>query len=300
MLKSKSLWLLGTWFLTLPLHGLSAKSLQSPLFAIEKSIRYPDRLEVLALESPRVLYLDSKSSELITTAQVVLQTRSWAKIDFNPSTFEITQLKMMEQPLESPPTYSWNSATYQTSYLLDKSQARFLFDSVDTYSDSDLSDNCYARAHYWARSFELGFDIRSMKVFVLFTPLYRNAHKFDWWYHVAPFVPVQNENAEESQVLDPSYETDPKPLRDWVFHFASKAQECRVAKTLSEYDDQLALGGCVVILANMYHYTPTDLTSPSLHNWQCQHFKNLQSLLRAPRPYSQWQDYEDFLPDHCY
>lgn len=300
MTKSKSFWLLGTWFLTLPLHGLLAQSLESPLFAIEKSLRSPQKLEVLALESPRVLYLSSNPSPLLNAAKVAFQTRSWVKLDFNPHTFEITQLELIDKPLESAQPYSWNATEFKTSTLLDKSQARFLFDSVDTYSDSDLSDNCYARAHYWARSFELSFDIRSMKVFVLFTPLYRNAHNFDWWYHVAPFVPVENEPAEESQVLDPSYETAPKPLRDWVFHFASKAQECRVAKTLSEYYDQLALGGCVVILANMYHYTPTDLAAPSLRQWKCQHFRNLQTLLRAPRPYTQWQDYEDFLPEHCY
>jgi len=301
-MNKTQLWLLVGLLLALPLHGLPARTLTTPLFAIETSTRYPDKLEVLALESPRIFFLNSSLTDLINTAKVALQTHSWVKITTDSDDSEITQIEILDsQPayLGTRP-YSWAVSTYQPSLLSNQNDGRRLFDSLDSYSDADLSDNCFARAHYWSRDMEINFDIQSMKVFVLFTPLYRNKYNFNWWYHVAPYVPLQNEGLEKSQVFDPSYEKAPKPLQDWVFHFAAQAKDCRVAKTLSEYYDNLALGGCVIITANMYHYTPSDLSSYALEKWNCQHFTDLQKVLRAPRPYSNWKDYRDFLPEHCY
>jgi hypothetical protein len=180
-------------------------------------------------------------------------------------------------------------------------QTQELFNSVDSYTDADLSDDCYNRAHYWARSFEVSHRINSMKVFVLFTPIYRSENNFNWWYHVAPFVNVESSEGEERIVLDPSYENAPQVLRDWVFHFASKARTCRVVSSLYEYQQTQHLGGCVVVTASMFHYTPNDLdpnTAPV--GWRCEDLKDVQRSLRAPAPHSDWSSYTGFLPNHCW
>lgn len=98
-----------------------------------------------------------------------------------------------------------------------------------------------------------------MKVFVLFTAGYRKENNFNWWYHVAPYVNVKGTDGEYEIVLDPSYEKLPISLKKWVFHFASKANSCRKLKSLHDYKATEDEGGCVVITASMYHYTPQDL-----------------------------------------
>ncbi|NBX76347.1 MAG: hypothetical protein EBQ92_07315, partial [Proteobacteria bacterium] len=201
----------------------------------------------------------------------------------------------------APRSLRWNTGLYSPSLLSSYYKTQALFNLVDSYSDADLSDNCYNRAHYWARAFEVEQRIRSMKVFVLFTPLYRNEYKFNWWYHVAPYVTLAGSSGEERIVLDPSYEKAPQDIKNWVFHFASKAESCRVVKSLNEYQQTLFEGGCVVITASMYHYTPQDLDpeNPPV-GWRCEDIEDLQKALRAPAPYKDWTDYSGFLPDHCY
>lgn len=300
----KCLWFWVGFLGSLPLHGLPTNTLHSPLFRLEKSLTNSNQIEILAFESPRILYIDSSDKELVSAANLALQTRSWVKLSFTPADFQVFQIELTDPPPSSQKNFSpfrWEGREFEPSRLENLKEAKSLFDSVDSYSDADLTDNCFARAHYWSRAIELGFGIKSMKVFVLFTPLYRNENNFQWWYHVAPYIPVKESSLEESQVLDPSYQPGPRSLRDWVFVFASKAEKCRVAKDLSEYYDQLILGGCVVIMANMFHYTPSDLrTDLKLDSWKCNHLTDVQKLLRSPRPYSTWQDYEDFLPEYCY
>ncbi|NDD05310.1 MAG: hypothetical protein EB078_10420 [Proteobacteria bacterium] len=111
---------------------------------------------------------------------------------------------------------------------------------------------------------------------------------------------VTTSEGQSRVVLDPSYEQSPLDIRKWVFHFASKADHCRVAQYLHEFKDTSALGGCVVITASMYHYIPQDLdlVNPPV-NWRCDDLKAVESALRAPAPYSDWKKYTDFLPDYC-
>ena len=278
------------------------KTLHTHLFALEASPDDSRKIEVLAVGSPRILYLGSEESESLVSARVALQTRSEVEIEVNPSTAEIYKISLVsEKPTQPRSRYTrWNPGLYSPSILSNYLKTKTLFDSVDSYSDADLSDNCYNRAHYWARAFEVENEIKSMKVFVLFTPRYRRENKFNWWYHVAPFVNVKAIEGEKQIVLDPSYEPLPIALKKWVFHFASKADSCRVANSIHEYEETQNQGGCVVITASMYHYTPHDLdpANPPV-GWRCEDIEDIQKALRAPAPYKDWSDYTAFTPNHC-
>lgn len=279
-------------------------SFNSILFSVEKSLDQSGLVEVLALTSPRVLYLNPQNREALATARFALQTHSSVKIVLKDTSNLISEITLADDSSLPQPriaTRRWAPGLYSPSLLSSPDFTTQLFHSVDSYTDSDLSDDCYNRAHYWARTFEVQNNVKSMKVFVLFTPLYRNQNNFNWWYHVAPYVVVKGTQGEERLVLDPSYEQGPKEIRDWVFHFASKADQCRIAKSLLEYEQNLVLGGCVVITASMYHYSPKDLDpeNPPV-GWRCEDLKAVQKALRAPAPYDDWNNYTRFLPDHCY
>jgi|688.fasta_scaffold318711_2 hypothetical protein len=279
-------------------------SFNSILFSVENSLERSDLIEVLALTSPKVLYLNSKNKEALSAARLALQTRSTVTIVLDDDSNLISKITLIDDSSltnSRKATRRWAPGLYSPSVLSSYNLTTQLFNSVDSYTDSDLSDDCYNRAHYWARTFEVENNIKSMKVFVLFTPLYRKENNFNWWYHVAPYVTIRGAEGEERIVLDPSYEQSPQAMRDWVFHFASKANTCRIAKSLYQYQQEAAQGGCVVITASMYHYSPQDLDpeNPPV-GWRCEDLKAVQKALRAPGPYSNWENYRNFLPDHCY
>ena len=281
----------------------STQTLESRLFAIENSISDPKQLEILASSSPQVLYLEKSNREAVAAARVALQTKSWVKLEWNKNEKIISHITLITQPqptAQASKIKKWNPGLYSPSILRSFVQVENLFKSVDSYTDVDLSDNCFARAHYWSRAFEVENGIKSMKVFVLFTPLYRNEHNFRWWYHVAPYVSLQGTEGEERIVIDPSYEDAPKDIKAWVFHFASKAGSCRIVRSISEYHETVSLGGCVVITASMFHYSPQDLDpiNPPV-GWRCDDLLDVQKALRAPAPYQVWEDYTSFMPDHC-
>lgn len=282
--------------------SFESTTLNSHLFAVEESAQNPDHLEILAAESPRVLYLAAENSEALATAKVAIQMGSEVALEFDPNSFLISKLTLINEKPQDPkaPVKKWGPSSYAPSVLNNFIQLQNLFDSVDPYRDVDLSDHCFSRAHYWARTLEVDHQVKSMKVFVLFTPQYRNEHNFNWWYHVAPYVSVQTSGETQRIVIDPSYEQAPKEIRDWVFHFAAKADTCRIATSLAQYHAEAAQGGCVVITASMYHYTPQDLRPENPKDyWRCEDLRDVKDNLRSPAPYSDWKSYGSFLPDYC-
>jgi len=279
-------------------------SIETRLFSVEKPSEDSNRLEVLALSTPRILHLDSENTESLVTARLAMQLGSSVSLELDEVTGEISKITLTQEQRENAHRRSsrWSPGLYSPSLLPSYIKTQALFNSVDSYTDADLSDDCYNRAHYWARAFEVEHQIRSMKVFVLFTARYRKENNFNWWYHVAPFVNVNLRGVEGEQqiVLDPSYERLPVSLSKWVFHFASKAKSCRKLKSLYDYKATEDEGGCVVITASMYHYTPQDLDpeNPPV-GWRCEDIQDVQKAMRAPAPYKDWSDYTSFVPNHC-
>lgn len=278
------------------------KTVETRLFALETSLESPNKLEVLAINSPRILYLYTENSEALITARVALQTHSEVSIEVDPTSSEIYKISLRsEKPSRfKARTFRWNPRLYSPSILPNYLKTKALFDSVDSYTDADLSDDCYNRAHYWSRAFEVEHKVKSMKVFLFFTPRYRKENNFNWWYHVAPYVNAKSSGEEKQFVLDPSYERLPVGLQKWIFHFASKANSCRVVKSIQEYEETQNQGGCAVIMASMYHYSPHDLdpVNPPV-GWRCEDIEDVQKSLRAPAPYQNWADYTAFVPNHC-
>jgi hypothetical protein len=291
-------------FLVLCLTQLSwGDSIETHLFSLEKASEDSPQMEVLTFSSPRILYLDSENTESLITARLAIQMGSPVSLEVDSSTAEISKITLAQEKKENlaPRSFRWNPGLYSPSLISNYLKTKTLFDSVDSYSDADLSDDCYNRAHYWARAFEVDHKVNSMKVFVLFTAGYRKENNFNWWYHVAPYVNAKGTDGEYEIVLDPSYEKLPISLKKWVFHFASKANSCRKLKSLHDYKATEDEGGCVVITASMYHYTPQDLDpeNPPV-GWRCEDIRDIQKALRAPAPYQDWADYTAFLPNHCY
>lgn len=189
---------------------------------------------------------------------------------------------------------------YVPSTLRSNEKAQELFDSVFQYKEEDgydLNDNCFNRAHYWARTMFIQDKVKSQKVFIFFTEKYRRDNNYKWWYHVAPFVLVGSSKKEV--VLDMSFEAEPITMKEWEKDFASHAKKsCYNGKSLSDYYAKTNTEDCVLVRASMYHYTPTDLEdNGSITDWTC---SSLRSVMRSiPGPERKgWDKVEGFL-DGC-
>ncbi|MBX9767485.1 MAG: hypothetical protein K2X47_09465 [Bdellovibrionales bacterium] len=210
------------------------------------------------------------------------------------------------------------SAQFDPSILASKKQLDEVYNDVDPLNHDymDLSDNCFNRAHYWARSNEIGVSgnntkrekqggvlssrskaanasIHSEKVFVFFTSRYQREFNHKWWYHTAPTVQVQNGDENERFVLDRSYTEEPLTVEEWVYTFAGEAEpggkiQCKPLKNLSEYYAKTETEYCFWYEgANMYTYTPNDLMQPNSETqWTCDSLYGVTQGIPYPKvPY---------------
>lgn len=191
-----------------------------------------------------------------------------------------------------------------------------VFDQLYKYEERyyDVNDNCFNRAHFWARSTEInqnlnGIEAGTDKVFIFFSDAYQRKYKHKWWYHVAPVI-YQGER-KSPYVMDPTFVSDRAlTLRQWLQTFDSHTSgKCVEISSLEEYYDNNDKAVCMFATGNMYTYIPSDLDFEPLDGWRCSDFR---SLMRYSAPGSKpksaspskeikWTDssFSDILPGHC-
>jgi hypothetical protein len=192
------------------------------------------------------------------------------------------------------------SVSYRPTILDTKADAKKLFESVYSYEDGEIEDNCFDRAHYWARTFFTQDKVRSMKVFLFFTPKYQKEHDYKWWFHVAPFVYVGEKDSDSEYVLDPTYTNGPMKTHPWSKEFASEAKKCADGESLADYESADKDVDCMLVRANMYHYMPSNLDGTrSRGEWKCDDLKSVTRGIPAPNEEKSWKEEKDFLPEEC-
>lgn len=124
----------------------------------------------------------------------------------------------------------------------------------------NLSDSqCYNRAHVWAYDWKKELDVNSMKVWVFFTRKYIRRYNFDWWFHVSPYLYVNESTGVMERVMDYKFTYAPLYLRDWTNHFMKNDPKCPIIKAYSQYKKEDSDQWCYVMKTNMYYYQPLDM-----------------------------------------
>lgn len=210
------------------------------------------------------------------------------------------------------------SETAPVEALVTKSSAetRKVFDLLYKYEERyyDVNDNCFNRAHFWARSTEInqslnGIDAGTDKVFIFFSDAYQRKFKHKWWYHVAPVI-YQGER-KTPYVMDPTFVSDRAlTLKQWLQTFDGHTSgNCTEISSLDDYYANSDKPVCMYAVGNMYSYVPTDLDYEPLDGWRCSDFR---ALMRYSAPGSKpkstsnsknisWTDssFSEILPTHC-
>jgi hypothetical protein len=118
---------------------------------------------------------------------------------------------------------------------------------------------CYNRAHVWSYEWFKHHEIYSQKTWLFFTRKYIRKFKFDWWFHVAPSVVVNENEIPRHRIMDVKYSKGPIESKRWTDIFMRNKASCPLIKTYSEYANYPESGWCFLMRTSMFYYQPFDM-----------------------------------------
>ena len=158
---------------------------------------------------------------------------------------------------------------------------------------------CYDRAELWSYHLHKNAHVNAMKVFVFYTHKYRNDYEklyrrksFDWWFHVAPYLLVKNEQGEvEERVIDPEFSDTPMTMREWTDLFIETNRACKewvpyekFKNEVEDFTNAIGTEHCYLVRAPGTDLEPEDIAARQLGQKTGYEFSktDLQEALTAP------------------
>lgn len=141
---------------------------------------------------------------------------------------------------------------------------------------------CYNRAHVW--SWELnkvyydGKRIQPGKMWIFYSRNYIRKHDFKWWFHVAPYLTVNN----EIKIIDRTFLKKPTSENDWVNHLSRVNISCSEVKNYSSYREEYIPADCYFIKTSQFYWQPWQINAAEKENQERGEW-NVYELKRAYR-----------------
>jgi len=240
----------------------AADVVRSPIHSVEKI----NGNTLIKFENGRVGFLSSQEKNLSVLDWHSLRGRMVeARLDDNDSnvisilasekqTKEFKNLETLET-IEPP--------VYEPTIIENFTEASKIFQRLNP--QYKRASECTNRAHVWASEEFKKNNIKSMKIFALFTASYINRVRFKWWFHVAPMLAVKENGKIERRVLDFMFNHGPVTVKEWTDQFVFSKRPCHPTTKFSEYDVNPQTEDCYLMDGPMYYWSPTDL-----HNQEMQ------------------------------
>jgi hypothetical protein len=190
------------------------------------------------LNDGRVLWPDQAGLELARQWRPQHHTASWSK-----------DLQLVPHI----PVGSFNPTV-----ILGQAAARRLFSNLNRDYKQDSITQCYNRAHIWAYEEFRKSGLHSQKTFVFFSDDYIRKNNFEWWFHVAPTILVDEQGELKHQVLDHQFADGPLDLRDWTGLWV-KDRHCPFINKYSQYYRAMRNEDCYMMNVPMFFWQPRDL-----------------------------------------
>ena len=245
---------LGLIFGTLP---TIAEVVRSPIHSLEKV----NNNYLVKFENGRVAFLSANHKSLGLSNLNGLKGRMVeAKLARDYSLLSIQSLEAPLKALEraemvEPPLY-------EATIISSLNEAKKIFKRLNP--NYKRASECTNRAHIWASEEFKKNNLKSMKIFVLFTASYINRVRFKWWFHVAPMLTVNEGGKIERRVLDYMFAHRPLTVREWTNQLVFSKRPCLPTTKFSEYDVNPQTEDCYLMDAPMYDWTPTDLRNQEI------------------------------------
>ncbi len=212
---------------------------------------------LIFLNNGHVTKIPKWDATLLQEVSEARDQKSFLDIGINTERF-IQDIEEKETPEEvSDEVYgSYEKNNYVPTIIPSLAEAKKVFRSARYYSKDS---QCFNRAHIWSFEWWKKSKINSNKILIYFSRNYIRRYNFEWWFHIAPYVHV-NENGETlERVMDVKYTSGPLKFRNWSNIFMRNDAVCPVITKYSDYADFPYHGDCFIQRTNMYTYQPADL-----------------------------------------
>lgn len=108
--------------------------------------------------------------------------------------------------------------------VISSAKASEIFRGMNRSYKSDTE--CTDRAQVWAYEEWKKHDLYSRKVFMFFTNTYIRAYRYHWWFHVSPYVYVDDNGNTLERVMDRRYTSGPRSMKSWSDIFIRSKKAC--------------------------------------------------------------------------
>ena len=149
---------------------------------------------------------------------------------------------------------------YEPSNIASFAEANRIFTGL--YRRHKWWDQCFNRAHIWAKQMHDHHQVRSMKILIYYTRKYRREISDKWWFHIAPVVSING----ELHSMDREFTSRPLPVDEWEQVFTSgipdRNYRCKKIDHISEYynENNMRNEYCNIQFVSMYYWEPNDMS----------------------------------------
>lgn len=233
------------------------------------SIVSGQKQDIVRFQNGRVAFIDPHDNEL---KRLIINAKA-IEVDINDKNKLLSALSITPSTQQGPISKTIEERPPYTPTILSSfSEAEQMFERLNP--DYKRVSQCYNRAHIWAYEEFNKNQIHSMKTFVFFTASYIERNGFNWWFHVAPMVYVQENNRPVEYVLDYRYAHSPLRIKEWTDMFVFNKRPCKITTKFSEYDVNPQTEECYLINTTMYYWQPQDIHNQELQNRYKSSFEN--------------------------
>ncbi len=199
-------------------------------------------------------------SDLISALQMASEKKTLVKVTLNDEREVLSvqsQRKLVQGEIEQ---HSLAPRAYSPSTIPTYEKALSIFKGMNRKSNEE--SQCYNRAHVWSYEMYNDHHVRAMKIFVFFTKKYIRRYNFEWWFHVSPYVMVNEEGQSVERVMDFKYTRRPLLMKEWTDVFTSNNAKCKDIEKYTDYEynrESSSSEWCMLLRSSAYYYQPLDL-----------------------------------------
>lgn len=241
-------------------------------------------------EGGRVLWAPATERQLQRALKQVKADGLSLKLDIDPVTNHLKGVQLINhsenENLSGETVFSEASFT-PTELSMD--EARSIFSVLD--GNTKRKSQCFNRAHGWAYDMWTQKRVNSMKMFIFFTRKYIEEFKYNWWFHVAPYVHVKTPAGVEERLMDRTFSEGPDKVKDWTDMFVRPKPHCPVVDKYTDFYNNQWSSYCYLIKANMYYRSPKDLERLEKEGRQELNWNQAEIREARKQAFKNWRDY---------
>jgi len=259
------MYILGFVFCLISLPLLAAPSIRSQIYDIDVAKKPQEDTLIFLMNGTVAKAQPGKSAiiDLLKDAKNTSGTYDF-KLDENRYILELTPSIVQEESTSLDLLDLEEPLTYIPTTIASMDVARKYFKEA-RYNPKD--SQCFNRAMVWTYEWWRKHSLKSNKILIYFSRTYIRRYNFEWWFHISPYVHVNDQGKVVERVMDVKYGRGPLEFRKWTNLFVNKDPECPVITKFSDYADYPYSGECFIQRTNMYTYQPADLQMNEAWNY---------------------------------